>query len=77
MRIEEDGDELAAFLMELGLAKYIPVFSEQEVNLQVFLSLTDNDLKEIGIKLVAASSFHCASTVQVCFLEISISLVSL
>ena len=25
-------------------------FEEQDVDLQVFLSLTDNDLKEIGIK---------------------------
>ena len=42
--------DLSSFLTELGLTKYISVFEEQEVNLQVFLSLTDNDLKEVGIK---------------------------
>ena len=47
---DEADDELASFLQTLGLAKYVPVFEEQEVNFQVFLSLTDNDLKEVGIK---------------------------
>lgn len=41
---------LEAVLEQLGLGKYAPIFSEQDVDLQVFLSLTDNDLKEIGIK---------------------------
>ncbi|XP_014784896.1 ankyrin repeat and SAM domain-containing protein 3 isoform X1 [Octopus bimaculoides] len=42
---------LVELLQQLGLLKYLPVFEEQDVDLQVFLSLTDNDLKEIGIKL--------------------------
>ena len=42
--------DLPAMLEQLGLTKYLPIFEEQDVDLQVFLSLTDNDLKEIGIK---------------------------
>lgn len=33
----------------LGLSKYTDVFVQQEVDLQTFLSLTDGDLKELGI----------------------------
>ncbi|XP_076458051.1 ankyrin repeat and SAM domain-containing protein 3-like [Babylonia areolata] len=43
--------DLAALLEQLGVGKYAALFAEQDVDLQVFLSLTDNDLKEIGIKL--------------------------
>ncbi|KAK7105889.1 hypothetical protein V1264_017212 [Littorina saxatilis] len=48
----EGGDQcdLETVLQQLGLTKYLSVFEEQDVDLQVFLSLTDNDLKEIGIK---------------------------
>ena len=42
--------DLPEMLGELGLGKYLDKFEEQDVDLQVFLSLTDNDLKEIGIK---------------------------
>ena len=42
--------DLPSLLAELGLTKYWATFEEQEVNLQVFLSLTENDLKEVGIK---------------------------
>lgn len=41
---------LAELLEELSLMKYLPIFEEQDVDLQVFLTLTDNDLHEIGIK---------------------------
>ncbi|KAH9514926.1 Ankyrin repeat and SAM domain-containing protein 3 [Bulinus truncatus] len=43
--------DLNEMLSQLGLTKYLDKFEEQDVDLQVFLSLTDNDLKEIGIKL--------------------------
>lgn len=43
--------DLPTLLDQLGMSKYICVFDEQDVDLHVFLSLTDNDLKEIGIKL--------------------------
>lgn len=42
--------DLKGLLEQLGLSKYLTVFEEQDVDLQVFLSLTDNDLKEVGIK---------------------------
>ena len=42
--------DLAALLEQIGVGKYAALFAEQDVDLQVFLSLTDNDLKEIGIK---------------------------
>ena len=44
--------DLDSLLTDLGLTKYITVFAEQDVDLQLFLTLTDNDLKEIGITLV-------------------------
>ncbi|XP_050416603.2 ankyrin repeat and SAM domain-containing protein 3 [Patella vulgata] len=43
--------DLASLLEKHGLCKYLPIFEEQDVDLTVFLSLTDNDLKEVGIKL--------------------------
>ena len=49
---EERPKDLATLLQQLGLSKYQSTFDEQDVDLQVFLSLTDNDLKEIGIELV-------------------------
>eukprot|EP00117_Sycon_ciliatum_P019387 scpid39297/ scgid2843/ Ankyrin repeat and SAM domain-containing protein 3 len=39
------------FLSALGLSKYLPLFEEQDVNMHAFLTLTDDDLKEIGLKL--------------------------
>ena len=46
----ENAPTLDDLLEQLGLTKYIPLFKEQDVDLQVFMSLTDNDLKEVGIK---------------------------
>ncbi|OWF38943.1 ankyrin repeat and SAM domain-containing protein 3-like [Mizuhopecten yessoensis] len=52
-KVPSDGQpqDLPGLLDQLGLTRYLPVFEEQDVDLQVFLSLTDADLKEIGIKL--------------------------
>ena len=47
---EDRPRDLPTLLQQLGLTKYQPTFDEQDVDLQVFLSLTDDDLKEIGIK---------------------------
>ncbi|XP_013420925.1 ankyrin repeat and SAM domain-containing protein 3 isoform X1 [Lingula anatina] len=44
--------DLKTFLEELQLSKYLKVLEDEDVDLQVFLSLTDNDLKEVGIKLM-------------------------
>ncbi|KAL3885199.1 hypothetical protein ACJMK2_025290 [Sinanodonta woodiana] len=48
---QKQPQDLASLLEQQGLSKYYKMFEEQDVDLQVFLSLTDNDLKEIGIKL--------------------------
>lgn len=42
---------VANFLQELKLGKYISMFEEQEVDFGTLLTLTDSDLKEIGISL--------------------------
>ncbi len=42
--------DLKTLLEQLGLEKWLPVFEREEVNLQLFLSLTDDELKEVGIK---------------------------
>ena len=38
------------FLSSLNLSKYLSLFEEQDVNMHALLTLTDNDLKEIGLK---------------------------
>ncbi|NXD02708.1 ANKS3 protein, partial [Certhia familiaris] len=43
--------DLATFLEEIGCLKYLQVFEEQDVDLRIFLTLTESDLKEIGITL--------------------------
>ncbi|XP_054616373.1 ankyrin repeat and SAM domain-containing protein 3 [Dunckerocampus dactyliophorus] len=43
--------DLAEFLEQLGFSKYLPVLEEQDIDLRIFLTLTENDLKEIGITL--------------------------
>ncbi|GFN80886.1 ankyrin repeat and sam domain-containing protein 3 [Plakobranchus ocellatus] len=48
---DEGPQDIKDMLSQLGLLKYLDKFEEQDVDLQVFLSLTDNDLKELGIKL--------------------------
>lgn len=42
--------DLSTILNQLDLSKFIPNFEQQEVDYQTFLTLTDSDLKEIGIK---------------------------
>ncbi|XP_060116922.1 ankyrin repeat and SAM domain-containing protein 3 [Heteronotia binoei] len=43
--------DLAAFLEQIGCLKYLQVFEEQDIDLRIFLTLTESDLKEIGITL--------------------------
>lgn len=42
--------DLREFLTNLNMLKYLPTFEEQDVDLTVFLSLNDDDLKELGVK---------------------------
>merc|ERR1719427_1242463 len=48
------GDSLAVILAGQGLAKYIDVFRRHEIDLPTFSSLTDEELKEIGIPTFGA-----------------------
>lgn len=41
--------DLATLLEQIGCLKYLQVFEEQDVDLRIFLTLTESDLKEIGI----------------------------
>ena len=65
--------DIDTLLRQLGLAKYAPVFDEQDVDLQVFLSLTDNDLKEVGIKYVHRAADPCGRVVRSTRFVIAIS----
>lgn len=41
--------DLATLLEQIGCLKYLQLFEEQDVDLRIFLTLTESDLKEIGI----------------------------
>ncbi|XP_075422479.1 ankyrin repeat and SAM domain-containing protein 3 isoform X1 [Ascaphus truei] len=43
--------DLAELLEQIGCSKYLAVFQEQDVNMQIFLTLTESDLREVGITL--------------------------
>ncbi|XP_040297728.1 ankyrin repeat and SAM domain-containing protein 3 [Bufo bufo] len=43
--------DLAELLEQIGCSKYLSVFQEQDVNLRIFLTLTEIDLREVGITL--------------------------
>uniref|UniRef100_A0A4W3JVF3 BicC family RNA binding protein 1 n=1 Tax=Callorhinchus milii TaxID=7868 RepID=A0A4W3JVF3_CALMI len=47
-------DDLPELFSKLGLGKYTDVFQQQEIDLQTFLTLTDQDLKELGITTFGA-----------------------
>ncbi|XP_038058655.1 protein bicaudal C homolog 1-like isoform X2 [Patiria miniata] len=46
--------DLGDLFINLGLGKYADVFQQQEIDLSTFLTLTDNDLKELGITTFGA-----------------------
>uniref|UniRef100_A0A1A7WE94 SAM domain-containing protein n=1 Tax=Iconisemion striatum TaxID=60296 RepID=A0A1A7WE94_9TELE len=47
-------DDLPELLGQLGLIKYIDVFEQQEIDYQTFLTLSDEDLKEVGVSAFGA-----------------------
>ncbi|KAM9833781.1 bicaudal C homolog 2 isoform 1-T1 [Syngnathus typhle] len=47
-------DELPELLSQLGLMKYINVLEQQEIDYQTFLTLSDDDLKEVGVSTFGA-----------------------
>lgn len=44
-------NDLAQVLKEIGCSKYLPLFKDQDVDMRIFLTLTESDLKEIGVNL--------------------------
>ncbi|PIK61885.1 hypothetical protein BSL78_01216, partial [Apostichopus japonicus] len=46
--------DLSELFVNLGLGKYTDVFQQQEIDLATFLTLTDSDLKELGIATFGA-----------------------
>ncbi|XP_052429558.1 bicaudal C homolog 2 [Carassius gibelio] len=47
-------DDLIELLTQLGLEKYIDIFQQQEIDYQTFLTLSDEDLKEVGVNTFGA-----------------------
>ncbi|XP_043119624.1 protein bicaudal C homolog 1-B isoform X4 [Puntigrus tetrazona] len=48
------GTDLPELFSKLGLGKYTDIFQQQEIDLQTFVTLTDSDLKELGITTFGA-----------------------
>lgn len=48
------GTDLPELFSKLGLGKYTDIFQQQEIDLQTFITLTDPDLKELGITTFGA-----------------------
>uniref|UniRef100_A0A671LQJ2 Protein bicaudal C homolog 1-B-like n=1 Tax=Sinocyclocheilus anshuiensis TaxID=1608454 RepID=A0A671LQJ2_9TELE len=48
------GTDLPELFSKLGLGKYTDIFQQQEIDLQTFVTLTDPDLKELGITTFGA-----------------------
>ncbi|XP_026115956.1 protein bicaudal C homolog 1-B-like isoform X2 [Carassius auratus] len=48
------GTDLPELFSKLGLGKYTDIFQQQEIDLQTFVTLTDPDLKELGISTFGA-----------------------
>eukprot|EP00112_Aurelia_sp_Birch-Aquarium-sp1_P010739 Seg2286.5 transcript_id=Seg2286.5/GoldUCD/mRNA.D3Y31 product="Protein bicaudal C 1-A" pseudo=true protein_id=Seg2286.5/GoldUCD/D3Y31 len=46
--------DLCDLFSRLGLGKYADVFQDQEVDLNTFMTLTDDDLKELGVSTFGA-----------------------
>jgi hypothetical protein len=46
---KKEEEELGSLLKKLSLEKYTSIFEEQEVDMEAFLTLSDGDLKELGI----------------------------
>ncbi|XP_016379249.1 protein bicaudal C homolog 1-B-like isoform X2 [Sinocyclocheilus rhinocerous] len=48
------GTDLPELFSKLGLGKYTDIFQQQEIDLQTFVTLSDPDLKELGITTFGA-----------------------
>ncbi|XP_038848485.1 bicaudal C homolog 2 [Salvelinus namaycush] len=47
-------DDLPELLSQLGMGKYVDVFQQQEIDFQTFMTLSDEDLKEVGVSTFGA-----------------------
>jgi hypothetical protein len=54
MNYGDDNENLRKFLESVDLGKYYDVFIDQEIDFQTLASLTDEDLKELGISKLGA-----------------------
>jgi len=52
--VKEGHDDLPSLFAKHGLTKYTDLFYRHEIDIQTFASLTENDLKEIGIQTFGA-----------------------
>ncbi|KAJ8246890.1 hypothetical protein GJAV_G00256500, partial [Gymnothorax javanicus] len=50
----QHSSDLPELFSQLGLGKYIDIFQQQEIDFQTFLSLSDDDLKEVGVSTFGA-----------------------
>lgn len=46
--------DLTSLLISIGMEKYINIFKEHEIDLNVFMTLTDKDLRDIGVSTFGA-----------------------
>ncbi|KAK3920505.1 Protein bicaudal C [Frankliniella fusca] len=46
--------DLTSLLISIGMEKYINVFKEHEIDLNVFMTLTDKDLRDVGVTTFGA-----------------------
>lgn len=49
VEVSEPADDLTILLLRHGHSKYIDTFQRHEIDLETFINLTDEELKEIGI----------------------------
>src|SRR5438105_13295143 len=49
---EDHGMEVAAWLLGLGLERYVPAFRDNEIDWEVLPKLTSEDLREIGVAAI-------------------------
>ena len=63
---------LSQLLRRLGLEKYAEVFHKNEIDMQLFLTMTDKELKEVGNNFWHSQKVHCWIQKAVMFLIVSL-----
>lgn len=57
----DEGEDLNLLLHRQGLSKYIDIFLRHEVDLETFINLTEEELKELGIVTFGKYLLRCAN----------------